>query len=195
MESLADIFAHRLDDLGSDNCAAPGDSLGQAPIPAADPIERRLQTRAYRYWLTQIEGDEIPAVEDLRPGELEEFGPVGVLVDLTLGASHPAIVYLGERLATECGVSANIFLLDEVPRYSLLSNLTEHCLEVVARRAPLGYDADLAIPGELPILYRSILLPYSSNGATVDFVFGVMSWKRQEPVAPRSPPANFAKAC
>lgn len=178
MESLAEIFAQSMDELEPGDCT-PLDSPRPDRLTADDPVEQRLQNRAYRFWLGQVTGDEIPAVEDLRPAELEEFGPLGVLVDLTLGAAHPAIAYLGERLAAECGVSPNIFLLEEVPKYSLLSNLTEHCLEVVARRAPLGFDADLAMPGELPILYRSILLPYSSDGTTIDFVFGVISWKRR----------------
>lgn len=177
METLTDIVIQPVAEIGPEGSAAPAEH-------PANPVEQRLQNRAYRHWLSQIDGDEIPAVEDLRPGELDEFGPVGVLVDLTLGAAHPAIVFLGERLAAECGVSPSIFLLGEVPKSSLLSNLTEHCLEVVARRAPLGYDADLAMPGELPILYRSILLPYSSDGATVDFVFGVISWKRRGPAGP-----------
>lgn len=177
LETLTEIFARHRVELAPDD-PAPRAAPHPAQI-AADPAEQRLQNRAYRFWLEHAQGDEIPAIEDLRPAELEEFGPVGVLVDLTLGAAHPAIVYLGERLAAECGVSQAIFRLDEVPRYSLLSNLTEHCLEVVARRTPLGFDADLAMPGELPVLYRSILLPYSSDGETIDFVFGVISWKRR----------------
>jgi hypothetical protein len=147
--------------------------------------ERRMPVRAYNHWLAMVENGELPAVEELRPEEIADFGPNGVLVDLTLGIERPAIVYLGERLAEECGDDREIFALGDVPERSLLSRLTEHCLEVVATHSPVGFDAEFEGQLGKTIYYRSILLPYSSNGATVDFVFGVISWK--EGAAPATP--------
>jgi hypothetical protein len=166
--------------------------------PGVGGDERRMQVRAYNHWLAMVEHGELPAVEELRPETIADFGPNGVLVDLTLGIDRPAIVYLGARLAEECGADLEIFGLGDVPERSLLSRLTEHCLEVVATHSPVGFDAEFEGRSGATIYYRSILLPFSSNGSTVDFVFGVISWKEAAvptaPQGPTPPPAAVATA-
>jgi hypothetical protein len=179
MVSLADIQINR----GYESGDGPDEDLSYLSMetlftpPGIGSDERRMQARAYNHWLAMVENDELPAVEELRPEEIPDFGPNGVLVDLTLGIDRPAIVYLGERLTEECGDDREIFALGDVPERSLLSRLTEHCLEVVATHSPVGFDAEFENHAGKTILYRSILLPYSSNGSAVDFVFGVISWK------------------
>lgn len=152
--------------------------------PGIGRDERRMQVRAYNHWLSQIGDGELPAIEDLRPETLDDLGPNGVLIDLTLGVRHPNIIFLGDRLAGECGDEREIFALGDVPSRSLLGQMTEHCLEVVAHSAPVGFDAEFVDQHGQTILYRSILLPYSSDGKAVDFIFGVISWKESCDVPP-----------
>lgn len=190
MVSLADIQINRGFEADSsadeDLSYLSMESLFTPPGIGLD--ERRMQVRAYNHWLAMVEDGELPAVEALRPEEIADFGPNGVLVDLTLGIDRPAIVYLGERLAEECGDDREIFALGDVPQRSLLSRLTEHCLEVVATHSPVGFDAEFEDRTGTTIYYRSILLPYSSNGSSVDFVFGVISWKEgSAPASPQTP--------
>ncbi len=152
--------------------------------PGIGRDERRMQVRAYNHWLSQIGDGELPAIEDLRPETLGDLGPNGVLIDLTLGIQRPAIIFLGDHLAAECGDEREIFALGDVPSRSLLGQMTEHCLEVVAHHAPVGFDAEFVDQQGQTILYRSILLPYSSDGKAVDFIFGVISWKESCDPAP-----------
>jgi hypothetical protein len=178
MVSLADIHISR--DHEPD-CGADEDlsylSMESLFTPPGVEDERRMQVRAYNYWLSLVENGELPAVEELHPEEIADFGPNSVLVDLTLGIDRPAIVFLGDLLTEECGDEREIFALGDVPERSLLSRLTEHCLEVVATHSPVGFDAEFEGRSGATIYYRSILLPFSSNGTTVDFVFGVINWK------------------
>jgi hypothetical protein len=197
MVSLADIQINRGyeadDSAGEDLSYLSMESLFTPPGIGLD--ERRMQVRAYNHWLAMVEDSELPAVEELRPETIADFGPNGVLVDLTLGIDRPAIVYLGERLSEECGADREIFDLGDVPERSLLSRLTEHCLEVVATRSPVGFDAEFEGRAGKTIYYRSILLPFSSNGSSVDFVFGVISWKEGAvPTAPQVPVALLEAA-
>jgi hypothetical protein len=175
MVSLADIHIGR---NGDDDGSYP--SMESVFAAQAEPLdERRLQVRAYHHWLAQVEGSELPAIEELQPESLVEFGPNGVLVDFTLGIDRPAIIHLGANLAVECDDDREVYALGDVPERSLLSRLTEHCLEVIANRAPVGYDAEFEDRAGQTVFYRSILLPYSSDGRVIDFVFGVISWKRE----------------
>ncbi len=195
MVSLADIQINR----GYEPDDGPDEDLSYLSMeslftpPGIGLDERRMQVRAYNHWLTRVESGELPAIEELRPEEIADFGPNGVLLDLTLGIDRPAIIYLGERLAEECGDEREIFALGDVPKRSLLSRLTEHCLEVVATHSPVGFDAEFEGRAGTTICYRSILLPFSSNGSAVDFVFGVISWKEgATTAAPQVPLPDIA---
>ncbi len=139
--------------------------------------ERRMQVRAYNYW-TQLLGDApYPSIEDLNVEDAGDFGAHGVLLDFTSGVENPAVQYIGAKIAEECGLAANIQWLEEVPPRSLLSRITDHYMQILANRAPIGFEAEFVNQRGATILYRGILLPFSSDGDTIDFIYGVINWK------------------
>lgn len=187
MASLIDIQISRGSDADDDSVSQGCDTVCQpGPVLAGD--DRRMQVRAYNHWLAAIVGEELPAIEDLHPESLGDLGAHGVVFDLTMGIDRPVIVHLGEKLAAECGGEAEPFTLGEVAKGTLLSQVTEHCLDVVSTRAPVGFDADFVDSHGASVLYRSILLPYSSDGQIVDFVFGAINWKRVDSAPSRTAP-------
>lgn len=193
MVSLADIQISRTyeaaDDPAQDLSKVSMESVFTSTGGGGD--ERRMQVRAYNFWLSLATGDELPAIEDLHPAELDGLGPNGVVLDLTLGRDNPSIIHIGEKLAEACGDSTEFLNAGDVPGRSLLARLTEHGLEVVANRAPVGFDADFIDTHGRLIFYRSILLPFSSDGRTIDFIFGVISWKEDvAAVASAAKPAS-----
>jgi hypothetical protein len=139
--------------------------------------ERRLHVRAYNHWVSLLRGRAFPAIEDIDPSRLGEFSRYGVLLDFTANRRDPAIRYLGPALHDECGFDDAIGTVGEVPRRSLLSRLTDHYLQIIASRSPVGFDAEFVNQRGLNTLYRGILMPFSSNGVTIDFIFGVINWK------------------
>lgn len=151
--------------------------------PAAVSEERRMQVRAYNYWASLLGDRTLPSIEDLSPDQLEDFGPYAVLLDFSAGLDNPAIVYLGAALRQECGVEGSINYINDVPARSLLSRLTDHYLQIIANEAPVGFEAEFANQRGAEIMYRGILMPFSSDDETIDFVFGVINWKE---VASRS---------
>jgi len=64
-----------------------------------------------------------------------------------------------------------------VPSRSLLSRLTDHYLEIIANRAPIGFEAEFVGSRGRTTLYRGILMPFSSSSDSIDFLFGVINWK------------------
>lgn len=145
--------------------------------PAVVTDERRLQVRAYSYWASLLGDRALPSIEDLSSDQLEDFGPRSVLLDFTAGADNPAIVYLGTDLRQECEIEGVITHINDVPARSLLSRLTDHYLQILATAAPIGFEAEFLNQRDAQILYRGILMPFSSDGETIDFVFGVINWK------------------
>lgn len=154
------------------------DDAGHEPPPAAiGTDERRMQVRAYNHWASQLDDRNFPSIEDLDPDALPDFGPFSVLLDFTAGMDNPAIQFLGDQLATECGADDQIETLDDVPSRSLLSRITDHYMQILANQAPIGFEAEFVNQRDATILYRGILLPYSSDGETIDFIYGVINWK------------------
>jgi hypothetical protein len=148
----------------------PPESIGQD--------ERRMQVRAYNHWASLLGERMFPNIEDLEPAHLPDFGPYSVLLDFSLGINNPVVRFLGETLAAECSADGKVITrLADVPPRSLLSRITDHYMQILANQAPIGFEAEFVNQRGAAILYRGILLPYSSDDETIDFIYGVINWK------------------
>ncbi|MCU6453937.1 hypothetical protein LPN01_07595 [Sphingomonas sp. A2-49] len=139
--------------------------------------ERRMHVRAYNHWVSLLKGRAYPGIDDLDPASIADFGPHSVLLDFTGGIEDPTIAYLGRTLREECGLETSITRIAEVPGRSLLSRLTDHYLQIIANRAPIGFEAEFVGTRGRTTLYRGILMPFSSEGTSIDFIYGVINWK------------------
>jgi hypothetical protein len=145
--------------------------------PTISGDERRMQVRAYNFWTAQLHEKNYPSIEELDPENVEDFSEYSVLLDFTSGIENPSIQYVGSKLRAECGIADDITYLDQVPPRSLLSRITDHYLQIIANRAPIGFEAEFVNEQGVTIMYRGILLPYSSDDDTIDFIYGVINWK------------------
>lgn len=145
--------------------------------------ERRMHVRAYNYWVSLLDGRDFPSIEDLEPTDVEDFSAHSVLLDFTCGGENPAIPYVGGAIRDECGLSDDMRTIAEVPSRSLLSRLTDHYMQIIANRAPVGFEAEFDNQRGQNICYRGILMPFSSDGDAIDFIYGVINWKTVSEVA------------
>ena len=140
--------------------------------------ERRMHVRAYNYWCSLLDGRDYPSIEDLEPGDIADFGPHSVLLDFTSGIDNPATPYIGTAVRAECDLAAEgVATIGDVPSRSLLSRLTDHYMQIIANRAPVGFEAEFVNQRGHTLCYRGILMPFSSDGDTIDFIYGVINWK------------------
>ena len=161
--------------------------------------ERRMHVRAYNYWVSLLGERDFPSIEDLEPAEVEDFAANSVLLDFTCGRENPALPYVGSAIREECGLSDDTRNIGEVPSRSLLSRLTDHYMQIIANRSPVGFEAEFDNPRGESICYRGILMPFSSDGEAIDFIYGVINWKHVDepefvgpPLAePQEQPAEF----
>ena len=162
----------------------PGEYEAAPPAAADSDVsmaiggdERRMHVRAYNYWCSLLEGRDYPSIEDLEPGDIEDFGPHSVLLDFTEGRDNPATPYIGTAIREECGIGDDIKSIADVPSRSLLSRVTDHYMQIIANRAPVGFEAEFVNQRSRSICYRGILMPFSSDGDMIDFIYGVINWK------------------
>ena len=184
-------------DLHAAEAVATGDDVTEAI--GAD--ERRMHVRAYNYWVSLLDGRDYPSIEDLDPGSVTDFAPHSVLLDFTAGRDDPATPYVGSAIRAECGLPADMKDIAQVPSRSLLSRLTDHYLQIIANRAPIGFEAEFVNQRERSICYRGILMPFSSDGDTIDFIYGVINWKdvgessaADAPIGAALPPVEVEQA-
>src|SRR6478672_10887251 len=142
--------------------------------------ERRMHVRAYNYWVSLLAGRDFPSIEDLESGDVQDFSAHSVLLDFTCSPNNPSIPYVGAAIRDECALEDGMRTISEVPSRSLLSRLTDHYLQILANRAPVGFEAEFENPQGQTICYRGILMPFSSNGEDIDFIYGVINWKHSD---------------
>jgi|CXWL01.1.fsa_nt_gi hypothetical protein len=139
--------------------------------------ERRMHVRAYNYWVSLLNGRAYPSIEDLNPANMDDFGPHSVLLDFTGGIDSPIIAFLGHALRKECDLGSDVETVADIPSRSLLSRLTDHYLQIIANRAPIGFEAEFVNGRGNNTMYRGILMPFSSDDDNIDFIYGVINWK------------------
>ena len=170
--------------------AAPNDVTA-----AIGTDERRMHVRAYNYWVSLLDGRDFPSIEELEPNDVQDFSAHSVLLDFTCGRDNPAIPYVGSAIRDECGLDDDVRTIADVPSRSLLSRLTDHYLQIIANRAPIGFEAEYENMVGETICYRGILMPFSSDGEQIDFIYGVINWKHveaEEEPAAEMPVVEFA---
>jgi hypothetical protein len=137
-----------------------------------------MHVRAYNYWVSLLDGRDFPSIEDLEPDNLQDFSACSVLLDFTCGVDNPALPYIGTAIRDECGLTDDTRDINDVPSRSLLSRLTDHYMQIIANRAPVGFEAEFENQRGESICYRGILMPFSSDGDAIDFIYGVINWKK-----------------
>ena len=170
------------------------DDDGNAAIEAPPEVgtdERRMHVRAYNHWASLLQDKAYPSIEDLDPAAIGDFGPNSVLLDFTGGSNNPIITWLGGALRAECDVGDDIETISDVPPRSLLSRLTDHYMQIIANQAPVGFEAEFENHRDVNMMYRGILMPFSSDNETIDFIYGVINWKE---VANQEVQAELASA-
>jgi hypothetical protein len=162
-----------------DPAYAPSDEVEDA-IEAPPEIgvdERRMHVRAYNYWVSLLDGRPFPSIRELDPRTIDDFGPNSVLLDFTEGAEDAKVAWLGRALREECDLLGDVRRISDVPKRSLLSRLTDHYMQIIANQAPIGFEAEFVGQRGQNTMYRGILMPFSSTGETIDFIYGVINWK------------------
>lgn len=140
--------------------------------------ERRRHASVYNYWLS-IRGDrDFPALRDLDPLEISDAGPCSVLLQLISGGQDAEIRHLGETLSSDVEVTR----IADAPRRSLLSSIAAKLAIVAISRDPLAFEDEFETAAGTT-LCRVTLLPLSSTGAWVDYVYGFVTFDSdQKPV-------------
>src|SRR3954454_15948944 len=164
---------------------APGSGMVPAEQPAADGLLEAFKTidasdkqkheAVLNYWLSIRGNRELPPLRDLDPLEISDAGPCSVLLELIGGGEDADIRHLGEKLKAEGAIEK----ISQAPRPSILSSIARKLSLVAISRNFLAFEDEYQLDGGA-IRCWVTLLPLSSAGAWVDYVYAFVSFQRLE---------------
>jgi hypothetical protein len=137
--------------------------------------ERRLVWRVLRRWKEIAEGGRFPLRDEVEPWLRGEDGANCLLIAVESPIELSHFVVVGVNLAVALCSTDTLagLLLSRSPR-------------VASARRGLMIEGGATLRG-VGILYRSVLLPLSNNGAAIDHVLGATNYR---PVRDDEPPMN-----
>lgn len=151
------------------------------------PTERRRHMQAFHLWQALCNGKRLPTAAAILDHPDCTFADIAVTITID-ETCRGSVIAVGQGLPLP--VAELPAPVTDIPGRSLLSRLTEHVLEPVANRAPVGFEAEFVDQDGREIRYRAIALPCSSDGVAIDTVLGVIS--ANLPAADPVPPGGEA---
>lgn len=153
--------------------AAAEDSSAEVLLSKLENIaaaERRRHATVFNYWLS-IRGDRhFPPIRDLDPLEISDAGPSSVLLELIGGGEDAEIRHLGQALKDGPKVDS----ISQAPSPSLLSCIARQLPVIANARQAIAFEDEYSTESGTTRCWVT-LLPFSSTGTYVDYVYGFVS--------------------
>lgn len=152
---------------------AADDSTAELLLSAFRTIaaaERRKHATVFNYWLS-IRGDRpFPPIRDLDPLEISDAGPFSLLLEMIGGGDDAEIRHIGQAIKNGSAVEK----IGEAPSPSLLSCIAGKLPIVASSRQAFAFEEEFET-AEGPMRCWVTLLPFSTTGTWVDYVYGFVT--------------------
>ena len=105
--------------------------------------ERRMQVRAYNYWVSLLERPRLSPRSRMSIRRISRISARTACCSISPQArTIPASPSSAARCASNASLDAAIDRISQVPGRSLLSRLTDHYMQIIANCAPIGFEAE-----------------------------------------------------
>lgn len=149
---------------------AISDKRGIPRMSVYRPQERRLVLRLMAYWDDLRVDESFPCVSDVEPTDIGDDWAHCHVLELSQAVTESRFVHIGYEIGGDLPKSWDR-KLGTIPRDTLLHHATSYIDRLLAKGVPMSLGGQAALTGN-SVLYRSILLPLSTDGSTIDFVLG-----------------------
>lgn len=140
--------------------------------------ERRLVLQLLEYWRDLCGERDFPTHEDIDSAAISQMWGYCFILKLGEAGNGPVFIYIGDNHNGANGKDLTGRTVSEMANGNLLlANSTNYFEEVVAKKIPITYGGEFVDEGGVDTLFRSILLPLSGDGETLDYLFGGANFK------------------
>lgn len=134
------------------------------------PAEKSRHAMVLEYWLSIRGSRELPPLRDLDPLEISGAAPGSLLLELLGGGEDADIRHVGDELRG----SADFDKIGQAPRPSIFASISRKLSIVAISRNFLCFEDEFVVDGESTRCWVT-MLPFSSAGAWVDYVYAYVS--------------------
>ncbi|MDP3677127.1 MAG: hypothetical protein Q8R44_18825 [Novosphingobium sp.] len=145
----------------------------------AAPRERRLHRKALLYWDSLRREREFPLLDEFDFLKLEDGFTQGLLLDLS-DSCHPLLTHVGHVLREEAELAALPVMLNDVSPASLVGQFGRRWEQVLSERKPVESEYDFITEAGYHVYCRGVLLPLSTEGSSINQIYGVIGWKSEK---------------
>ena len=138
-------------------------------------LERRLVLRLLAYWRSVLNGRAFPSFAEIDPGRIADIWPHCFVVELAGERREPVFRAFGRDLAMHANASLIGRRVAEAPTDSLLAVASAQVAEVLDKGVPVSRGGGYPGTNRSTILYRSILLPMSDDGKSINGLLGAVN--------------------
>jgi hypothetical protein len=134
--------------------------------------ERRLNMRLMAFWWDRRGNRRLPTLEDFDPDSLADIWSHCFTLVSRDPPQKSVFRFIGKAVDDSLSGAEGKITIDSLTKDSLLDHATRNIDEVLEQRVPVVTSGEYFDPGGNAIVFRSILLPFSSDQETIDSVVG-----------------------
>jgi len=161
---------------------------------ASSPSDQRLANRFLKYWDTLRGNRDYPLISHLNLDDVSEFVPYTFNIDLSVDRDDPRFRFIGRKLIRDCGGDVTNQNVSRLLPQSCLARAVRHRQEVLDEGKPCIVADEFTDAEGNTVLYRAVMLPFSSTGKEIDFIIGAVNNKTVAPSAAAARRSNRAAA-
>ena len=143
---------------------------------AEQSVERRLTARVHRVWKKAAGTQSFPRRSQIDPAVLGADWANCLMIDIDSNPAHSRYSYVGSALRDFSWPIFDRQCISECLEGTLLELVARHVPQVIATANPLSFGGS-AIHQDADILYRTVLLPLSESGSTIDGLLAAIGYR------------------
>jgi hypothetical protein len=144
------------------------------------PRELRLTMRVLTYWREVAGSREFPQPSDIAGEKLGEDWKNCMLIKVDPASELSTFLFVGGELRLTDGSGFEGQSVSACGKDTILRQATAFMATVLSKRVPISMSGAATHLGA-PILYRSILMPLSTDGHTIDGLLGATNFREVRP--------------
>lgn len=138
-------------------------------------MERRLVLRLLAHWRSLCDDRDYPSFFDLDPSVIPEMWANCFVLEVFENGHEPHFRAMGDILAAHVDFSLINQPISTAPEKSLPCVAVSFLEEVLRKGVPISRGDEFFKDDGTKVLYRSILLPMSDDGDTVNGILGAVN--------------------
>lgn len=128
--------------------------------------------RLLTHWRDWTGDAQYPSFAQVNPAGMAEIWDYSFVLDVIGHEDNPVVRTVGSEFQAYLPVAVRNCALSDVPASSLIEHAASYYQEILDRGVPISRGGEFIKYDGMKVLYRSIILPMSDDGATVSGLLG-----------------------